>query len=72
MNAVLLSAIALGLIATGVAVTYLLATRLPMRLLATAQDHGRFAGLGSTQEIDGACRATPSTSTSVQPQFAHA
>jgi len=70
MNAVLLSAIALGLIATGVAVTYLLATRLPMRLLATAQDHGR--GLGSTQEIDGAGRATPSTSTSVQPQFAHA
>ena len=41
-------------------------------LLATAQDHGRFAGLGSTQEIDGAGRATPSTSTSVQPQFAHA
>lgn len=72
MSAALLSVIALGLISMGVTVTYLLATRLPMSLLTTAQEHGRFAGLGSSQEIDGVGRATPSTTTRVQPQFAHA
>ncbi|MBV8156444.1 MAG: hypothetical protein JO278_02240 [Dyella sp.] len=72
MNAALLSAIALGLISIGVTVTWLLATRLPMSLLTTAQEHGRFAGLGSTQDIDGVGRATPSTSSQIQPQFARA
>ncbi len=72
MNAALLSAVTLGLISLGVSVTYLLATCLPMSLLATAQEHGRFAGLGSTQDIDGVGRATPSATTQVQPQFAHA
>ncbi|MGO4305529.1 MULTISPECIES: hypothetical protein [unclassified Cupriavidus] len=72
MNAALLSVIALGLISMGVTVTYLLATRLPMALLTTAQEHGRFAGLGSSQEIDGVGRATPKVSPARQPQFAHA
>ena len=36
MNAAQLSVIALGLIASGVSVTWLIATRLPMGLLTTA------------------------------------
>ncbi|WP_454766307.1 hypothetical protein [Cupriavidus campinensis] len=71
MNAALLSVIALGLIATGVSVTWLLATRLPMGLLTTAQEHGRFAGLGSEQAVDGVGRATPAARPA-QPQLAHA
>ncbi|WP_284454446.1 hypothetical protein [Cupriavidus campinensis] len=70
MNAAQLSVIALGLIASGVSVTWLIATRLPMGLLTTAGDHGRFAGLGSVQAVDGIGRATPDAGT--RPQFAHA
>lgn len=59
MNAALLTVIALGLISLGVAVTWLIATRVPMATLTTAQEHGRFAGLGATQKTDGAGRARP-------------
>ena len=53
MNTTLLALIALGLISLGVTVTYVLATFLPMGLLTTAQEHGRFAGLGSTEGVSG-------------------
>lgn len=59
MNAALLSVLALGLIALGVTVTWLIATRVPMAALTRAQEHGRFAGLGATQESDGIGRARP-------------
>lgn len=59
MNAALLSVIALALVSVGVSVTWLLATRLPMGLLTTAQEHGRFAGLGSDQSVDGVATPTP-------------
>lgn len=52
MEVALLFVLGLGLIAAGVGMTTLLATRLPMDVLVTAQAHGRFAGLGSNQESD--------------------
>ncbi|SPA30214.1 hypothetical protein [Cupriavidus taiwanensis] len=58
MEVALLVALGLALIAVGVGVTTLLATRLPMDVLVTAQDHGRFAGLGSDQHSDGVGRAS--------------
>ncbi|SPA51623.1 hypothetical protein [Cupriavidus taiwanensis] len=60
MEVALLVGLGLALIAVGVGVTTLLATRLPMDVLVTAQDHGRFAGLGSKQHSDGVGRASTS------------
>ncbi|MBF6988008.1 MULTISPECIES: hypothetical protein [unclassified Cupriavidus] len=57
MEVALLFVLGLAALAGGVAMTVLLATRLPMDVLVTAQEHGRFAGLGSSQESDGVGRA---------------
>lgn len=57
MEVALLFALGLAVLAGGVAMTILLATRLPMDVMVTAQEHGRFAGLGSNQESDGVGRA---------------
>ncbi len=70
MNATLLSLIALGLISLGVTVTYVLATFLPMGLLTTAQEHGRFAGLGSSEGVAGIGKSA--SDTVLQPRFLHA
>jgi hypothetical protein len=72
MEVALLLALGLGLIAVGVAVTTLLATRLPMDVLVTAQEHGRFAGLGSNQESDGVGRARPSRAVPAAGELAYA
>ncbi|KWR77152.1 hypothetical protein [Cupriavidus sp. IDO] len=72
MDAALLLILALALIAVGVGMTFLLATRVPMDLLVTAQEHGRFAGLGSNQEDAGVGRARPARTVGVAPQLAHA
>jgi len=73
MNATLLSLAALGLNSLGVTVTYVLATFVPMGLLTTAQDHGRFAGLGSTEDASGIGSIGGSVSDAVlQPRFLHA
>ncbi|WP_439686122.1 Oxalate:formate antiporter [Cupriavidus oxalaticus] len=57
MEVALLFVLGLAALAGGVAMTILLATRLPMDVLVTAQEHGRFAGLGSDQASDGVGRA---------------
>lgn len=72
MEVALLVALGLALIAIGVGVTTLLATRLPMDLLVTAQDHGRFAGLGSNQQSDGVGRARPSRAVVAAGELAYA
>ncbi|MFS8975260.1 hypothetical protein PO002_12230 [Cupriavidus necator] len=61
MEVALLFVLGLALIAGGVSMTIMLATRLPMDVLATAQEHGRFAGLDSNQERDGVGRARSRT-----------
>ncbi|CAJ96488.1 Oxalate:formate antiporter [Cupriavidus necator] len=72
MEVALLFALGLGLIAAGAGVTTLLATRLPMDVLVTAQEHGRFAGLGSNQEGDGVGRASPSRIVPAAGELAYA
>lgn len=74
MNAALLTVIALGLVSLGVAVTWLLATRVPMSTLTTAQEHGRFAGLGAaSQASNGVGRTRPVAATpALQPALARA
>ncbi|MDK3023451.1 hypothetical protein QO239_12680 [Cupriavidus taiwanensis] len=72
MEVALLVALGLALIAVGVGVTTLLATRLPMDVLVTAQDHGRFAGLGSDQQRDGAGRASASRIVPAAGELAYA
>lgn len=71
MNATLLSLAALAVISLGVTVTYVLATFLPMGLLTTAQEHGRFAGLGSDSEGTAGIGSSASD-TVLQPRFLHA
>ncbi|QET06182.1 MULTISPECIES: hypothetical protein [Cupriavidus] len=75
MNTALLSVLALGLIHLGVFATWLIGTRVPMETLTTAQDHGRFAGLGASQDsTDGVGRsrpaATPVQVPALVPEFA--
>lgn len=72
MEVALLLALGLGLIAVGVTMTTLLATRLPVDVLVTAQEHGRFAGLGSSQESDGVGRARPSRTVVAAGELAYA
>ncbi|WP_432260804.1 hypothetical protein [Cupriavidus sp. TMH.W2] len=72
MEVALLLALGLGLIAVGVGVTTLLATRLPVDVLVTAQEHGRFAGLGSNQESHGVGRASPSSIVPAAGELAYA
>ncbi|CAG9167971.1 hypothetical protein LMG23992_00975 [Cupriavidus laharis] len=72
MEVALLFVLGLGLIAVGVGMTTLLATRLPMDVLVTAQAHGRFAGLGSNQENDGAGRARPARTVAAAGELAYA
>lgn len=74
MSAALLSLLAVALLALGVRMTILLATRVPGDALAVAQQHGRFAGLGAAQRDTGAGRprsARPATP-AVAPQLARA
>jgi hypothetical protein len=59
MTAALLLVLALVLIASGVGMTLLIATRVPLDTLTTAQEHGRFAGLGSVDKSEGVARARP-------------
>ncbi|RZT39306.1 hypothetical protein [Cupriavidus agavae] len=70
MNATLLTILSLGLVSLGVTVTYILATITPMGILATAQDHGRFAGLGSAESETGIGSSV--SDTVLQPRFLHA
>ncbi|GJG95353.1 hypothetical protein [Cupriavidus pauculus] len=70
MNATLLTILALGVVSLGVTVTYVLATFLPMGLLTTAQEHGRFAGLGSSDESTGI--GSSASDMILQPRFMHA
>ncbi|EHP44719.1 hypothetical protein OR16_01820 [Cupriavidus basilensis OR16] len=73
MDSALLLGLALGLIALGVGVTFLIATRVPTPVLVRAQEHGRFAGLGSSQETAGIGRASPaSRGVRAEPQLARA
>lgn len=73
MDSALLLGLAFGLIALGVGVTFLIATRVPTPVLARAQEHGRFAGLGASQETAGIGRASPAPSgVSAQPNLARA
>ncbi|MBB1633393.1 hypothetical protein [Cupriavidus sp. UME77] len=73
MESGLLFGLAFGLIALGVGVTFLIATRVPTPVLARAQEHGRFAGLGASQETAGIGRASPAPSgVSAQPKLARA
>ncbi|MNT57610.1 hypothetical protein [Cupriavidus necator] len=72
MEVALLFVLGLALIAGGVSMTIMLATRLPMDVLATAQEHGRFAGLGSNQESDGVGRARPSRTLAAAGELAYA
>ncbi|CAG2152881.1 hypothetical protein LMG31506_04693 [Cupriavidus yeoncheonensis] len=72
MEVALLFVLGLGLIAIGVGMTTLLATRLPVDVLVTAQAHGRFAGLGSNQESDGIGRARPSRTAAAAGELAYA
>lgn len=72
MEVALLFVLGLGLIAGGVSMTTLLATRLPVDLLVTAQAHGRFAGLGSNQKDDGVGRARPSRTVVAAGELAYA
>lgn len=72
MEVALLFVLGLGLIAIGVGMTTLLATRLPVDVLVTAQAHGRFAGLGSNQESDGVGRARPSRTVAAAGELAYA
>ncbi|MGT2490874.1 hypothetical protein ACU4GD_11015 [Cupriavidus basilensis] len=53
MDSALLLGLALGLVSFGVGVTFLIATRVPTLVLVRAQEHGRFAGLGASQETAG-------------------
>ena len=71
MNATLLTILALGVVSLGVTVTYVLATFLPMGLLTTAQEHGRFAGLGSSDESSTGIGSSASDMV-LQPRFLHA
>jgi len=70
MDSVLLLGLALGLITFGVGMTFLIATRVPTPVLARAQEHGRFAGLGASQETTGVGRPRPAAG--VAPQLARA
>ncbi|MEN7527324.1 MULTISPECIES: hypothetical protein [unclassified Cupriavidus] len=70
MNATLLTILALGVVSLGVTVTYVLATLVPMGLLTTAQEHGRFAGLGSEESDTGIGSSV--SDTVLQPRFLHA
>ncbi|MGE8365453.1 hypothetical protein [Cupriavidus sp.] len=73
MDSALLLGLALGLVSFGVGVTFLIATRVPTLVLVRAQEHGRFAGLGASQETAGvgrASRAVPGVS--VEPRLARA
>lgn len=73
MDSALLLGLALGLVSFGVGVTFLIATRVPTLVLVRAQEHGRFAGLGASQETAGVGHASPAaTGVSVQPQLARA
>ncbi|WP_354683648.1 hypothetical protein [Cupriavidus necator] len=72
MEVALLFVLGLLLIAGGVSMTILLATRLPMDVLVTAQEHGRFAGLGSNQESDGVGRARQSRIVPAAGELAYA
>jgi hypothetical protein len=65
MSSALLSLLALALLGLGVRMTILLATRVPAEALATAQEHGRFAGLGSDHQDPGMGRPARSTGTPV-------
>ncbi len=70
MDGALLLGLALGLIALGVGVTFLIATRVPTPVLVRAQAHGRFAGLGASQETSGigrARRASPGAAAQPRP-----
>ncbi len=74
MNATLLTIAALGLLSLGVTVTYVLANFLPMGLLTTAQEHGRFAGLGSSEEGSAGIGSIGTSASDIvlQPRFLHA
>ncbi|WP_042879153.1 hypothetical protein [Cupriavidus necator] len=72
MEVALLFVLGLALIAGGVSMTIMLATRLPVEVLATAQEHGRFAGLGSNQESNGVGRARPSRIVPAAGELAYA
>jgi len=72
MEGALLLILALALITVGVGMTVLLATRVPMETLLTAQEHGRFAGLGSNQDSHGVGRARPAATAGIAPQLARA
>lgn len=73
MDSALLLGLALGLIALGVGVTFLIAVGVPTLVLVRAQEHGRFAGLGASQETSGTGRARPAfPDASAQPQLARA
>ncbi|CAG2135465.1 hypothetical protein [Cupriavidus plantarum] len=71
MNTALLTVIALGLIHLGVFATWLIANGVSMETLTTAQDHGRFAGLGAAQDsTDGVGRSRPAATPALVPEFA--
>ncbi|WP_454726461.1 MULTISPECIES: hypothetical protein [Cupriavidus] len=74
MDSVLLLGLALGLVTFGVGMTFLIATRVPTPVLARAQEHGRFAGLGASQETTGVGRSRPATTSpaGAAPQLARA
>ncbi|KDP87969.1 hypothetical protein ACU4GI_00785 [Cupriavidus basilensis] len=73
MDSALLLGLALGLVSFGVGVTFLIATRVPTLVLVRAQEHGRFAGLGASQETAGVGRASPAVpGVSVEPRLARA
>ncbi|MGO4330517.1 hypothetical protein AB4Z48_31740 [Cupriavidus sp. 2TAF22] len=73
MDSVLLLGLALGLLTLGVGVTFLIATRVPTAVLVRAQEHGRFAGLGASQEKAGIGRPrAAATGIGAEPQLARA
>jgi hypothetical protein len=72
METLLLVMLAAGLLAIGVGVTFLIATRVPMPVLEQAQDHGRFAGLGSVQSNPGAGKPRAAAVVNLGKDLVHA
>ncbi|CAG9172073.1 hypothetical protein [Cupriavidus pampae] len=71
MDTALLSLIALAAIHLGVFATWIIGTGVSTDTLTTAQDHGRFAGLGATQEsTNGVGHSRPTATPALQPHFA--
>ena len=53
MSIAMLIVFGIALVATGVSVTFMIASAVPQPMLQRAQDHGRFAGLAADDQNGG-------------------